>query len=495
MAPVLRREVQLIFPGLKVGKDDPSAAERLVRLGVGGFCLYGGTPSAIRALVRRLQSAAATPLLFCADYEDGAASHVEGTTRFPSNMGLGASGRVETAYRKAFCTGREASSLGVRWVFAPVLDLAGRSDNPIVNIRAFGEDPALVSRMARAYLRGLRDAGVLSCVKHFPGHGDTRVDSHLGLPTVRASRRVLRTRELRPYEGVLDLADSVMLAHLRVPALEPGVPVPFSKRTVSGLLRGDLGYEGLVLTDALDMRAVAGRYGDAGASLRALKAGADILLVPADPEALARRLPGLLDKDPEAAAGAERALGRILRAKGAAGLFEDGGLPPASGAAVACAEHRRRARELAEASLCWARRPAGAIARRIRYIEPETASGAPASGRMFLQELKRLGFSVSPRGEAVVAASFAGPRAYSGRIRWDAAQVRSARAAAASPSSTLVCFGSPFVLDQAPGFKAVLCAFGGGEESQRAAARLLAGRLRARGRLPVTLRSLAGGPR
>ncbi|MEK7747236.1 MAG: glycoside hydrolase family 3 N-terminal domain-containing protein, partial [Elusimicrobiota bacterium] len=223
---------QLIFPGFRIGRDDPREAEGLVEMGVGGFCVYYGKAAQVAALTRRLQRKARIPLLFCADYEDGTASHVEGGTAFPSNMALGASGREDLAFLKGELTAGEARVLGVRWVFAPVLDLGGRADNPIISVRSFGADPGLVSRMGAAAMRGLREGGALSCAKHFPGHGQTRLDSHLALPRLEASRAALLGRELVPFAATARLADSVMLAHLHVPAVgdEPGLPSSLSRR-------------------------------------------------------------------------------------------------------------------------------------------------------------------------------------------------------------------------------------------------------------------------
>ncbi|MDD5629561.1 MAG: glycoside hydrolase family 3 N-terminal domain-containing protein, partial [Elusimicrobia bacterium] len=182
---------QLVFPGFQFGRDDPRRAVSLVKAGVGGFCLYKGKARQVAAFTARLQALARAPLLFCADYEDGAASHCAGTTALPTNMGIAASGRAELARLKAELTADEALALGVRWVLAPVVDLAVEPDNPIVNVRAFGADPALVTRLARAYLAGLRSRRVLGCLKHFPGHGRTVRDSHLELPLVAAPRGLL----------------------------------------------------------------------------------------------------------------------------------------------------------------------------------------------------------------------------------------------------------------------------------------------------------------
>src|SRR5579884_788298 len=170
------KAVQLISPGFKVGLDDPEEAVALVELGVGGFCLYAGDVESVAELTSRLQQRAKRPLLFNADYEDGLPTHCAGGTPLPANMGLGAADDEALAERKGAITGAEARAIGVHWVLGPVCDLATNPANPIVNVRSFSDDAARVSRLARAYMKGLRSQGVLGCVKHFPGHGETKLD-------------------------------------------------------------------------------------------------------------------------------------------------------------------------------------------------------------------------------------------------------------------------------------------------------------------------------
>ncbi len=484
---------QLVFPGFRIGRDDPREAEGLVEMGVGGFCVYYGKAAQVAALTRRLQRKARVPLLFCADYEDGIASHVEGGTAFPSNMALGASGREDLAFLKGRLTALEARALGVRWVFAPVLDLGGRADNPIISIRSFGADPDLVSRMGAAAMRGLREGGALSCAKHFPGHGETRLDSHLALPRLEAGRGALLGREMAPFAATARLADSVMLAHLHVPAVgdEPGLPSSLSRRVVGGLLRRRLGYRGVVATDALDMRSVSRGFDEAEAARLALLAGADVLLVPEDPALLCASLARMSAGDAELRRKVRSALERVRRFK-TTGAGSGTARRPRRGLGVlGCARHRKAAREMAEASLTWVRPPRGRLPSRVRYSE------IGGKGRAFVEELSKHGVSVLPwrKGakEAAVVASFLGPRAYSGRARYEPKLARRARAFLAG-KGTLVSFGSPFIFDQLRGWESGLCAFSPCEASQRAAARALAGMLTVTGRMPVPLACMSRGP-
>ena len=480
---------QLVFPSFQFGQDDPQRAVSLVKAGVGGFCLYKGEARQIAAFTARLQALAEVPLLFCADYEDGAASHCAGATALPTNMGIAASGRAGLARLKAEVTAEEALALGVRWVLAPVVDLAVEPDNPIVNVRSFGADPALVTRLARAYLAGLRAHRVLGCLKHFPGHGRTLRDSHLELPVVEAGRSVLGRSDLAPYRGLAKTADSVMLGHLAVPALSHDHE-PFSLSAAAvRLLRGELGFRGLVSTDALDMRAISKRYDEAEAAVRALRAGADVLLVPKDPERLLADLPEALAGRGLAALAA-RSLARLRRAKRRAGLFADPMPARRLLSAVGGPRHEVLAQTMADSCLAWRGRPVSLQGRRIAYEEPGTRAEA-WRGRDFLSELRRLGASVRPAsgaarpGEVLVLGTFLRPRAYCGRITLGPAEASAARRLArAAAEAVVMSFGSPFVLADFPD-QPGLCAFSHIAAAQRAAAKALLGRIPVTGRMPV----------
>ena len=490
-----QKTLQLLFPELRFGVTDPAAAEWLVDLGVGGFCVYGGTAAEIAATTRRLQKRARIPLLFCADYEDGLASHLPEGTRFPSNMGLGAAGSQKWAYEKGRLTAIEARAIGIRWVLAPVLDLATEPANPIVNIRSFGAEPAQVSRLGAAMMRGLRAGGALSCAKHFPGHGETTVDSHLALPVLRLSRSHLAAHDLVPFRRTKSLADSVMAAHLKFPALGDArrLPASLSRTVLDGLLRRGLHYAGLISTDALSMNAIAKHFKEERACAAALRAGADVLLVPVDAAQAAVALPDLVAGDRALTRQVERAFGRLLKAKRDCGSFRDLGVRPESELAlVGCSRHRQTAERMARACLSWARRPKRELARHVGYLELGVATPDQWKGKPFVEALKARGVHVEPyrQGLPALVVNFLRPTAYSGKIRIDPAERGPVQEAIRStPGAALVSFANPFVMDEFDGYDAGLCAFSPMEESQRATADALLGRFRPTGRMPVTLRS------
>lgn len=483
---------RLVFPGFKFGVDDPAQALSLVELGVGGFCLYGGEIGELSALAANLQAKAAAPLLFAADYEDGVFSQCRGGTALPSNMGLGASGSEDLAYQKGVITGHEAKAMGVRWVFAPVCDLATLAENPIVNTRAFSSDPRLVTRLARAYIRGLRSAGVLACVKHFPGHGETRQDSHLELPLVKTARAKLFARELIPFKELAQEAGAVMTGHLTVPALVKDKKTPYSlSDDVARTLRGEMGFTGLVTTDALNMQAIAKQYNDLEAAMAALLGGSDIMLVPASPRELVAGLMAAAQEDRALSAAAVRSFNRLEQTQRRT-TFNQG--PPGSLEVVGCPEHQKAAELMAQSCLAWARRAQILLKSHIRYWEPEADSADDWLGQAFVAELRDNGFSVvafepaRPNAfrDPLVVGCFLSPRAYSGRIRYSSAEAKAVRAAMKrAAQAVVVSFGSPFVFESlgVPG----LCAFSRNEAAQKAAARALSGRIKVTGRMPVKL--------
>ena len=272
---------RLVFPGFWFDKTPEEEALALARAGVGGFCLYGGTKTKVATLTRKLRAASPLPrILIAADYEDGLGRWLPDSELLPSNLAIGATQDENFAFEKGYITAREALKIGVDWVFAPVVDLANNAGNPIVNTRSFGADPQLVTRMAGAFMKGLSQGGVLNCLKHFPGHGNTTTDSHIAMPVVTETTTQLRNSTLIPFEELLPQADSVMAGHLLVPALDDQTPASLSKIIIHDLLQETLGFTRCVCTDALLMKAL----GDEKlASLQALDAGAHILLVPEKP--------------------------------------------------------------------------------------------------------------------------------------------------------------------------------------------------------------------
>ncbi len=262
---------------------------RLLDAGVGGVILLGGSAEELRLRCTQLQTWAREPLLLCADVEEGVGQRFEGASWLVPPLAIGRlHGRdpqraEQLAEEYGRCTGRQARQLGLNWVLGPVCDVNNNPANPVINVRAWGENPATAGALAAAFVRGCQGEGVLACAKHFPGHGDTSSDSHLELPQIPHNRTRLETVELPPFKAAIaaDVA-SVMTAHLQLPALDTARPATLSPAVLTDLLRRDLGFAGLVVTDALVMEAITNHYGAGEAAVLAFEAGADLILMPAD---------------------------------------------------------------------------------------------------------------------------------------------------------------------------------------------------------------------
>ncbi|MFE1745857.1 glycoside hydrolase family 3 N-terminal domain-containing protein [Coleofasciculus sp. H7-2] len=261
-------------------------------LGVGGVILLGGSAGELALRSQQLQAWAKIPLLIAADIEEGVGQRFSGATWFPPPMAIGAVFRkdackaLEYAEQMGGIIASEALAIGINWVLAPVVDVNNNPSNPVINVRAFGETPEEVSQLASAFIRGAKAYPVLTTAKHFPGHGDTAVDSHLDLPVLPHSPARLAEIELLPFQEAIRPAsgvDAVMSAHLLIPAWDAERPATLSHPILTQLLRQQLGFEGLIVTDALVMGAIANRYGANEAPVLAVEAGADILLMPVDP--------------------------------------------------------------------------------------------------------------------------------------------------------------------------------------------------------------------
>jgi beta-N-acetylhexosaminidase len=267
--------------------------------------------------------------MFAADFERGLASRFTGVTNFPHAMALGAAGNPDFARQEGRISAQEARAIGVQWNWAPDADVNSDPENPIINTRSFGEDPAAVSRMVAANIAGARDAGLLTTAKHFPGHGDTDVDSHHGVPVINADRAHLDQLELPPFQAAINAGvDAVMIGHIKVPALDPDPNhvATISPAVVTGLLKQQMGFKGLVVTDALTMQGLMKLFPDEGSAaaghvaVEAVKAGDDVLIIPSDLEGSYNGLLHAIRSGEIPESRIDESVLKILRAKASAGL-------------------------------------------------------------------------------------------------------------------------------------------------------------------------------
>ena len=278
-------------------------------------------PTAV--LANQLQSKAKLPLLVGADFERGSAMRLDEGTSFPTQMAIAAGGDPRDAYTMGKITAIEARQAGVQWIYAPVADVNNNPGNPIINTRSFGEDPARVSEFVTQYVRGVEENGGLATAKHFPGHGDTAADSHIDLPVIRANRERLDSLELVPFRSAISAGvGSIMTGHLSVPAFEPdpNTPATLSAHILTDLLRNDLRFQGLVVTDAMDMGGITVRFAPGEAAVRAVLAGADCLLMPPVPDAAFAALQHAVKAGRISRERLDASVRRILEAKARVGL-------------------------------------------------------------------------------------------------------------------------------------------------------------------------------
>ena len=336
---------QMVFPRFAGTylSSDTDEYDRLVKLvhesHVGGVIAFGGTeavpqvmlndtygavilgqPLELASTFNRLQSISALPLLTSADFEWGVQMRIAGATKLPRAMAFGAAGDPQLAYDAAKMVAGEGRALGVHVNFAPVADVNNNPRNPVINIRSFGEDPQRTGEMAAAFTRGLQDGGMLATLKHFPGHGDTDVDSHLGLPVVPHQRERLDAVELAPFKaGIAAGAAAVMVAHIEMPSLDADrQPATFSHKVISTLLRP--GFDGLIFTDAMNMAAITRMASPGEAAVRAVKAGIDVVLDSPDSAAAAAAIASAITSGDIPRPRIEQSVRRILETKARLGL-------------------------------------------------------------------------------------------------------------------------------------------------------------------------------
>jgi beta-N-acetylhexosaminidase len=284
-------------------------------------------PHAFALFLNQMQKLAKTPLIVGADFERGAAMRVSAGAKFPQNMAYGAAQDIEASRYEGLQTAREARALGVQWIFAPVADVNVNPANPVINIRSYGEDPDEVSKHVAAYIEGAHsDANhrVLVTAKHFPGHGDTNVDSHFGLARLEASKDRMEAVELKPFQAAIAHgADAIMTAHMAVPAIEPDdIPATASSKVLTGLLRNELGFNGLIVTDALDMLGFAKQFSSGEGSVRAIEAGADVLLMPPNPESAIKGVVAAVEHGRISRQRIDESVVRVLAAKIRVGVIK-----------------------------------------------------------------------------------------------------------------------------------------------------------------------------
>lgn len=481
---------------------------------IGGLHLWRGDPYATAYLTNHLQSVAKVPLLFTADLEHGVRRF--GGTDFPPNMALAAGGDDQAAYHMGLITGSEGRALGIHLNFAPVVDVNNNPANPIINVRSFGEDPQVVSRFATAFIRGCRDAGMLTTAKHFPGHGNTAEDSHIELASVQSDSATLENVELAPFRAAIGAGvDAIMTAHINVHGvpMNPYAPATISPEIMTTLLRKGLGFNGLLVTDAMTMWAMSRNFTDIYATVQAIKAGVDVILVQENIPQMIAELEKRVRSGEIAMRRIDASVRRILEAKQRAGLFSNPfvNLDSLSSRLMTSSAGRLSADMAQKAMSVFTNQndllPLRPDTSRIVVVqlfdEAQTMETTP-----FSDELRRFFpnagiFSVTPAthddefsevlraaqaGGVLILPTYTAVRAWKGHLGVpDELHGHLAKLFAIGAPVIAVSFGNPYVYPQFASAQAYLAAFGSTENLERAAARAIAGAAPIAGRSPISL--------
>ena len=515
---------------------------------VGGLILFRGSVYESVILANRMQQLARYPLLVSADLEYGAGMRFEDTVNFPWNMAVAATGNPEYARRQGEITAREARALGVQQVFAPVVDVNNNAANPVINVRSYGEDPADVSRFAAAFTEGMQNAGVIATAKHFPGHGDTAVDSHRGLPEINVARERLNTVEFVPFKATVDAGvGAVMVGHIALPQIDSAAVTPLPKAmkgkptdtdeageiidekstmpatmspVLGNILKKDLKFSGMIVTDALSMSGLTIYFTQEEAAVRALEAGADMLLKPADVDASFRGVLNAVKSGRITEQRVEESARKIMAAKYDLGLVEQRLTPVDEiDRIVASRDVYALAGEIAERAVTLVRDEDKLVP--LKNLKPDSRifNLAITNGddrnwisNAFVSRLGRSGLKVETvvlderstdqevqkAIERAKAADLVFASLY-GRVRsGQASSVGVPQTGVRALSSLIeaktpvvgISFGNPYLLQSFPGLRTYVVAYGDMPSLQNAVARALMGEIDITGRLPISLPGL-----
>jgi beta-N-acetylhexosaminidase len=519
--PIRDKVAQLIMPWIpgSYAAFDDEAFRRLQAwvdsLHIGGLIVSVGSPFDVAAKLNRLQERSPLPLLVASDLEAGTAIRLNGGTPFPPNMGIAATGSDSDAYEIGRVTALEGRAVGIHLAFAPVADVNNNPANPIINVRSFGEDPQDVGRLVAAEIRGLQENGMLACAKHFPGHGDTGVDSHLSLPVITAGWSRLDSVELVPFRRAIAAGvTAVMSAHIALPAIDVGQlrPGSVAPNILTGILRDSLRFTGLIVTDALNMGGVANEYGS-DAAVRAFLAGSDLLLQPADPKAAIDAMMAAVARGEITQERLDRSVRRVLQLKQQLGLFVRRTAPLDSiELMVGRAEFRDEARSMASRSVVLVKDVNGTVYSLkngrppltvVTYGEEDNRS----IGNSLVAELRTRGFPVTTfklwpasgpasydsaanaieRGAIGVFAVSDKPIAARGSIGVPDSLIDLVTLTARAQPTILISLGNPYLISEIPDAGSYLIGWRSNSVTEQAVARALAGVAPITGRLPISI--------
>ena len=492
----------------------------IVERKIGGLIIFGGEVYETAILTNTFQKLAKIPLLIASDFERGAGNQIKRAIEFPPLMAMGAAGSEELVYLMGKITALEGRAMGIHMTYAPVVDVNINPENPIINTRSFGEDPELVSRLAKAFIKGCQENGVIATAKHYPGHGDTDLDSHTHLPTVNADLERLEKIELYPFRQAVEAGvQAIMTAHLYVPALDPtpNLPATLSPVILTDLLRKKFGFKGIIVTDAMEMGGITTRYEPEEAALMAVKAGVDMVLLPPKTNEV---IDALIQAVKSGEIPEERinvSVKRILEAKARIGLHRNRlvDVEPLS-ETIARNERVRIAERMFESSMTLVKNvgdilPLSDASKSIAVFSLSSDPGDYFAGRAFVREVEKRcqnvvsfyadsatgdefiqeAVKIAEKAEVMVFALFSNLSAWKGSVDLEPRHIKLVKEMVEGERPVVVVsFGSPYFLRHFPDVDSYLCAYRNVPEAQVAAVKAVFGEIDVRGKLPVSLPGL-----
>jgi beta-N-acetylhexosaminidase len=482
---------QLIISRLD-GQDIDSGSYKdkitgLVKKGIGGFIVFGGGKDKLRTFIDKLQSLSEIPLFIASDVERGVGQQVAETTLFPCQMAMAAAIDKEkkediAVFEKALIAlTEESKDTGINMPLIPVLDINQNPDNPIICTRAFSDNPEDVIWFGSEYIRVIEEAGLISCAKHFPGHGDTSIDSHISLPVINKSCKELMDVDVRPFRKAIKAGvSSIMVGHLSIPAIDPE-PASISKRMITNILREELGFKGLVMTDALNMNALKDRD---DVLIKCISAGADVLLHPVDPDIAAQELISAVESNIIPEKQIDSAVHRVVKTKEKISFHRK---------TVNYSMHERLSMQVTEMSITMVKNSAGILplspSDRMRLIfsgDRTFFKSSPLAS--YFKNVSTISDRIDVRDETALFAVFTSVSAWRGSSGIDEAEKdRMNEIIKKAKNSVVISFGSPYVLRHFYDAGILVAAYEPSEQAQKAVIRCLKGELEFRGKLPVRI--------
>lgn len=510
---------------------------------IGGIIFFGAPIYETTILSNRMQADAKIPLLLSLDAETGIGMRFGDATNFPWAMAIAATGEPELARKVGVVTGREAKAIGIRHVYAPVLDVNNNAENPVINVRSFGEDPNDVARFGIEFIRGIQSENVIATAKHFPGHGDTNVDSHRGLPIIDHSRESLEKTEFVPFRKAIEAGvGSIMIAHIALPQIDgevikplkeykggdaergaeivsetATVPATLSHKIQTGILRGEMGFKGLIVSDAMSMSGLTLYFDQGEAGVRAFLAGTDILEKPSDVDAMLKGLRDAVESGRIPMERLDKSVTRQIAWKYEVGLFKNKITPIDDiDKIVSSPDVEELSNEIAEKAITLVRAEDGVLPlakdKKVAVLGISNGFDGFSTMGTFVSTLRRGGLSFDPvylqenstaeqattAKKAVAEADVVVVGLY-GRVRSGAKNsvgipengAEILREALSSGKTVIgVSFGNPYILTDFPQMKTYIVAYGDMSSLQRASARALTGLQEFHGKLPISLPGL-----